>query len=209
MVLDDDLEIQLAVTLGASASYEKQIDKDLFVFSKTLPPQLLGEVPLVETLRFVVHGHCHVSLSASTSVTASISLHEKVRLGVEYTAEKGWTNLSGVAEPTVTPSVSDLDASASATLTCDLTPKFSLLFYDLVGPYISVTPSSAFYVMSSQRPNELVDWKLDADFTGTLGVDTNSAIPFVGQLLNDAQIQSAKMSLFQFHASGVATGSLP
>jgi hypothetical protein len=209
VVLDDALDVQLAVTLGASVSYEKQIDKDLFVFSKTLPPQIIGGVPLVETLRFAIHGHCHVSLSTKTSVTAGVALHESVRLGIEYTPEGGWTNLSSVAEPTVVPTLSVTDASGSATFACDLTPKFSFLFYDLAGPYLSITPSAAFYVSPSKRSGELLDLQLDADFRGVLGVDTNGSIPFVGSLLTITQMQNAHLSLFDFHLSGVATGSVP
>jgi hypothetical protein len=207
VVLDDALDVDLAVTMEGAASYEKDVDKDLFVFSKTLPPQIVGGVPLVETLRFVLHGHCHVSLSSSTTVTAGVALHESVSLGVEYTANGGWTNLSKVAAPTITPRVEGLNASASATLACDLTPKFSLLFYDLVGPYISVTPSATLAVVTSQKPGKSLDWRLDADFRGDLGVEANTSIPFVGQLLSGGQI--AHLTLFNYQSPAVAVGSLP
>jgi hypothetical protein len=205
VLLDDTLDVELAVTLAASASYEKHIDEDVFVVSKTLPPQIVGGVPLVETLRFALHAHCHVSLSTSTSVTAGVALHESLKLGFEYRANRGWSNLSGVARPKVTPRLSGIETSGSATFECDLTPKFSLLFYDLAGPYVAITPSAAFYVTANTQG---LRWQLDADFNGTLGAEANGSLPFMGALMSDAELRGAHLSLFDYHLSSVETGSL-
>jgi hypothetical protein len=77
----------------------------------------------------------------------------------------------------------------------------------LVGLYISVTPGATLAVMKSERPGERLDWKLDAGFRGDLGVEANTSIPFVGQLLSGGQI--AHLTLFDYQSPAVAVGSLP
>jgi hypothetical protein len=192
--IEDDLIAKLAIGFGASASYNKDISKDIFTFSKSLPPQIVGGVPVVETVRLDLNAHCHVGVAAQVNATLGVSLTQHVVLGGDY-LDGAWTNLSKADAPTLTPVSPTWSASTSGTVACDLTPKFTLLFYDLVGPYVSVTSSANLTLTATPTSNTLFNWTLGSELSGRLGVETNPSIPFVASL-NSTGLKDANTSLF-------------
>ena len=194
--LEDDLVANLSIGFGASASYSRDIEKQIFSYSKTLPPQIIGGVPVVETVRLDLNAHCHVGVSAQVNATMGVTLSQHTVLGGDY-VDGTWTNTSTVNAPTLTPIFPSWSASTTGNVTCDLTPQFSLLIYDLVGPYVSVTSSASLTLTASPTSSTLLDWTLDSEFSGTLGVQANPSIPFVASL-NQTGLKDANMQLFDF-----------
>lgn len=203
--IDDELSASLSVKLSSSGAYDRTFSQRVFSFSKTLPPIDVAGVPLVETLRLDVDARCHVSVAASISAEAGVTLNEHLALGVEWTDGK-WTNLSTVSAPTLSPIGPTLSASASSTIQCDLVPAFTVLFYDLVGPSLTTTASANLYAWTGTGGAHSLEWKLDADFKGVLGVATNTSIPFVGDALSK-ELGSANVTLFDYPKT-LATGTL-
>ena len=194
--LDDDFSANLAVTLSAARSYKKDVTQRIFSYSKTLPPLDVAGVPLVETLRLDIDAHCSVDIGASITATAGVALHQHTVLGAEFT-DGVWSNVSSVGDPVLTAVPPAIRAKASSTLICEITPVFTLLFYDLAGPSLSATATARMFLWSSAAPDHAFDWKIDGEFKGILGIGTNPSIPFVGSALAK-ELAGANVTLFDY-----------
>ncbi len=205
--LQDRLEATLSIALSVASAYDKDVRATLFASQYTLPPQIVGGIPIAETVRFSVDAHCHLSVSGSASVTMGASVSQDFILGASY--EKGeWSNLSSVTEPVFTQIGPDVTSSATASFTCELLPRFTLLFYDLVGPYISITPSTGVKVTANADPNvATLAWELTAGVSGELGVEANRSWPGATLLQSLLGLQDKKVSLFSKQTS-LATGNV-
>jgi hypothetical protein len=90
----------------------------------------------------------------------------------------------------VGPTVS---ASATATAMCSLTPKVSILLYDVVGPYLSISP--AVKATAATDVSSLT-WELDGSLHAELGVDKNPSVPGLGNLFSVSGLDHANVALY-------------
>ena len=158
---------------------------------------------MVETIRFGVDAHCHITTSGSASLAMGMTVGEDFTLGGAY-ASGTWSNTSTIMEPTFAPSGPTLMTTAAASLSCELLPRFTLLFYDVIGPYISVTPSTSVAITAN---GTVLSYELDAAVTGELGVEAAPGWAGAALLQKWVGLDDAKVSLFAKSAT-LASGSL-
>ena len=113
-----------------------------------LPPQWIGFVPVVETVRFRILLECDIDLTSEMHAVAGASVKSSAAFGVRYR--------DGAFQPLEKPT---FDATATLSMTksgsvagsCGIRSEVGFFFYDLAGPTLSVTPYVDFDVSSSDR----------------------------------------------------------
>lgn len=109
----------------------------------TLPPQWIGFVPVVETVRFRVLLECGIDLTSETHAEAGASVKSTAALGVRY-RNGAWQPLD---KPTFdAKSTFAMTQTGSVSGTCGIRSEVGFFFYDLAGPTLSVTPYLDFTV---------------------------------------------------------------
>ncbi|CAN5924803.1 hypothetical protein BH11MYX4_BH11MYX4_35390 [soil metagenome] len=113
-----------------------------------LPPQWIGFVPVVETVRFRVVLECDIDLVSQMHAEAGASLKTTATFGVSY-KNGAWQAL---AAPTfdAKPSFA-MTRSGSVSGLCGIRNEVGFFLYDLAGPTLAVTPYLQFDVGASAR----------------------------------------------------------
>jgi hypothetical protein len=203
--LQDELDFTLEATLDGNGAFQQEVRKTLFTSQFALPVQFVGVVPIAETLKLTIDAHCKVSASGDAKATFGAKVKQRFNIGATFEGGQ-WTNTSSVEAPHFEAAVPTLTAAGTSTLTCDLTPKFALLFYDVIGPYVSVSPSASLFVMTSGTANPTdgsasAKWKLDAGISGELGLMGNSSLPGMGKISTITGLKDVHMPLFEAHTT--------
>ena len=113
-----------------------------------LPPQWIGFVPVVETVRFRVVLECGVDITSESHAEAGASLKSSASFGARY-RNGAWLPAE---KPTfeATPTFV-MTQRGSVAGSCGIRSEVGFYFYDLAGPTLSVTPYLDFDVQSSPR----------------------------------------------------------
>lgn len=200
-VMNDRLSISAEVSATARGRFAKSVAIPLFKNTIPLPPQQLGIIPLEETVDVSVDLACDFSAEGSISASAGIKVDLGYRFGIEY-ADHDWKVVAEADAPTFTPIGPTVHAAASSTIDCKIVPRVALLFYDVVGPYISVTPRLVATASGSLDKDGDVaasgKWSLTASLradAGLTGQITVPGAPKLSSLLNDG-VQKAQLELF-------------
>ncbi len=206
LLIEDDLNVQVMASTSVSASYEKDIAQEVFSSDTILPLQLVGLIPVAETVHFALTAHCHLAVSSTAETSFGVALQQHIVLGTEYLGGQ-WSNLSDAGAPVLSPVGPTVQVDGTASLECDLVPKYSLLLYDIVGPFVSVTPSATLSVNTDPTGGGLA-WSVDGEFSGALGIAENVSLPGVSRLVTAFDLNSVNLSLFDVKQS-LASGTLP
>lgn len=204
-VMNDQLMIQTELSATARGRFDQNVTVPLFKNKIALPPQQIGPIPVVETVDVSVDLACDFSAEGSATARVGLRADFSYRFGVEYTNDK-WHMVADAGELTLAPVGPTIEAQANTRLDCRIIPRVALLFYDVVGPYLSVTPrivatANATGRYSPNDPNNarpVAQWALtgslraEAGLTGTI---TIPGAPSTSSLINDG-IARSQLELF-------------
>jgi hypothetical protein len=193
VMLDTNVDATIEIDASASAATDKDFNATLLSAQKTLPPQIVLGIPVVETLVFGLVAHCHVAASGELDADGGVTVHEHIRLGAKWDGT-AWRNESAFDPITIGAVGPTISASATAMVTCSITPKLSVLLYDVVGPYVALSPSTS--VKTSLDVDQGLTWELDGAIHAELGFDEQPAIPGLSRLLSLTGLSHAKLPLY-------------
>jgi hypothetical protein len=201
-VMDDVMTVEASVSATLQGELTQNVQFPLFKNKIPLPPLGIGPIPIEETVDVSVDLACDFSADGTVKALAGVKVDLPFRFGVEYT--KGdWHMVAESKGATIAPIGPTIDGSASAKIDCRLVPRLALLFYDVVGPYVAVTPRVVASVKGSFHTagNDGAasgSWDLtgsiraDAGLTGEI---TIPGAPKISNLVNNG-IQKAQFNLF-------------
>lgn len=201
-VMDDLLAIDVSVSATARGRVERQVAFPLFKNKIPLPPQAIGPIPVVETVDVSVDLAC--DFVAEGDVTARVGLHAELpyRFGVDY-SNNDWQMIAEADQFTLSPVGPTLAGSGGVTADCRIVPRVALLFYDAIGPYISVTPrftarANGSFTATTSSANAQGDWSLVGSIRADAGLTGDLNIPGAPRLNNfvNSGIQRAQFNLF-------------
>jgi hypothetical protein len=157
------LDMALAVELTATAAAKGEVELPVFEAPPyPLPPQFIGPIPVVETLNFSVALVCSLTEQGESSVNVGASSTTSVSLGARY-QNGSWSKVA-TESFSWAPIGPDLTGKVGIEIKCALQPELALMFYDVVGPYLSMGPYAAFSL--SVPPCE---WEIKAGIEGNAG----------------------------------------
>lgn len=213
-VADDIMTIEASVSATAHAEFSRQVTFPLFRNRIPLPPLWIGPVPVEETVDIAVDLSCDLSASGSMTARAGVKVELAYKFGVDYTNGQ-WHVVAESNEPTLSPIGPSFEATGTARMDCSVVPRVALLFYDVVGPYLSVSPRLVATANAQQAglgTTPSVNWSLvgsvhaDAGLTGTINVP---GAPRLSELFNNG-IASAQFNLYNAEKRWDGTlGGLP
>jgi alpha-tubulin suppressor-like RCC1 family protein len=157
------------VALAAAASAALNCSLGPFtVFEVTFPPidVQVGPFPVIFVPKFEIE--VGASAKVGAKLTATVTQTLTVEAGAQYA--KGHWSPVGSLEKSFT--FSNTTPEVSATLEAEATGKFSLLFFDLVGPYVAITPSLEYGISPSVwAPDPW--WTLTGKVEGGAGINVS------------------------------------
>ncbi len=172
--VEGTLDGKLVVEASAKGSFDKSFSRTLFEQYTPLPTTFAGPVPIVSTVRTTVVAACRVRAAGDAHIVAGLSAREELGVTASYARDE-WNVKGDVTSPEVSRVGPEISAKASASVDCSITPKFNLLFYSLVGPYVSVTPRATVAIVG--ETGEPLHWNVEADLSAKMGMDTTVKIP--------------------------------
>jgi hypothetical protein len=139
-------------------------------------------IPVVSTAVFELGLACNASVKGTAEATLRADSSASLKLGANYNKKRGW---SPIQERTweFTPAA-EVVGAVEAEATCELQPKFTLLFYGLGGPELYVGGSAAGALSAAQtcpgmqgRPKVDVKAALAASVKAGVGAKFGLFIP--------------------------------
>ena len=191
------LEGTLGTQLNGAAN--RSVRGTLYRNAVPLPPQQIGPIPLTQTLHVSVEGSCEASTAGQAKLTAGV--RSTVNLDVELTYQDGrWTRRAPAPRFGLEAIPPTVVTTADGRLRCTLEPRIDVLFYNLVGPYVSGVAGANLTVdaQAGSASRASGSWALTGQLSATAGLDGSPQLaqfPGLGQVLS-RQLARATFTLF-------------
>lgn len=158
-----DASFELEVDYTLAKSFSKKFETTFYKSpTKPLAPMMIGPVPVSAGVRINFKAGCEVSMSGNVNLDVGAEASSSVALGIKY--DGGWKGVSEHAlkftriGPTATTAV-------QASMKCSITPEVEMMFYEVIGGYMSISPYAAFDI----EPTLECPWRLHAGVEGNAG----------------------------------------
>lgn len=197
--VEGKLDVRLVLEASAEISSKQTFSRTLFEHYSPLPPMFAGGIPILSSVRTTIVAKCSASASGKATVRTGFHAQQALNFNAGYDEtrdDERWNADANFGEPMFEPIGPELQMTAKAAVDCSVTPKFTLLFYGLIGPYVSASPRAIFKIEASN--DGPLDWTLDAELSAKLGLDKNVklvAFPKLESIL-DKGVQSVDKTLF-------------
>ncbi len=129
-----------------------------------LPPQWIGFVPIVETVRYRVALECDLDLVSTIHGEATFSLRSAAEFGARY-RNGAWQQAESPTMDTNASFVVTRNGSLAGS--CGLRAELGIYLYDLAGPALAITPYANFDVRTQGQGTT---WAATPGFRGSFAV---------------------------------------
>lgn len=205
---DVDIAAELALDVSASvaANFKKDFSVTLFEMEAPLPTMMIGPIPVPQAVKATVAAYCSIEASATMHVTAGASFHQSLTVGGSY-ANGAFQNASSIGTPALTAIGPSMSGKATTLVGCGVVLHFSILYFGVIGPYVSVAAAASFngaYVPPSLK------WGLGGAVVGTAAIEGSIKLPGFGPV-NDilsAAIPKKETTLFS-KSFTLGSGTVP
>lgn len=197
LALKGEFDLDAEFEVSASGRITKDFSSTLFEAEAPLPPMLVGGVPVTETVKLTVTADCHVDAAGVAKVSAGASLHQDMSLGGRFEDDAFHADF-GVPPPSLAPIGPTASIAAGAKAGCSVRGHFSVLFYGVIGPYVSVSTGATFETNTiPEKPTSLA-WSLEGSLASKIGVEGSLRVPGLGPLntLISARMPTLETELF-------------
>lgn len=192
--IDIDVKGEGTVTTELTHEVKSTKKKQLIKFPRMrLPPQFVGPVPVYEAIELSVIIGCDFTFKGEVHVRTGLAVSGHFSAGADYGAA-GWTKLGDAPRFKVTPTF-DAVTAGNLEVSCALTPEVGVLFYDMVGPTLSVGP----YVSTElDNTSGALKWGVYPGVRADLGAELS---------LFDRSVASSSLSVFDWKSDKPLLGN--
>jgi hypothetical protein len=192
--VDIDVKGEGTLTTELSHVVKTTKKKQLIKFPRMrLPPQFIGPVPVYEAIELSVILGCDFTIKGEVHARTGLAVSGHFSAGADYGAA-GWAKLGNAPTFKVTPTF-DAVTAGNLEVSCALTPQIGVLFYDMVGPTLSVGP----YVSAElDNTSGSLKWGVYPGVRADLGAELS---------LFDRSVASTSISIFDWKSDKPLLGN--